>query len=82
MRRPNVVNARILVKYWRYAVVAIAVIAAVITPTPDPVNMGIVMIPLLVLYAFSILLAAIARRGAQVPALLDPSERDAEPPQS
>lgn len=72
----NVVNAHMLVKYWRYAIVAIAVIAAVITPTPDPVNMGIVMVPLIVLYGFSIVMTAIARRGAQVPALLDPSEKD------
>lgn len=72
----NVINARVLLKYWRYAIVAIAVIAAVITPTPDPVNMGIVMVPLIVLYGFSIVMTAIARRGAQVPALLDPSEKD------
>ena len=67
----NVVSARALAKYWRYALVSIAVIAAVITPTPDPVNMGIVMLPLIVLYGFSIVMAAIARRGAQVPAMLD-----------
>lgn len=72
----NVINAKVLVKYWRYAIVAMAVIAAVITPTPDPVNMSIVMVPLILLYGFSIVMAAIARRGAQVPAMLDPSEKD------
>ena len=45
------------------AVVAIAVLAAAITPTVDPVNMGLVMAPLSALYLLSILLAALARRG-------------------
>ena len=72
----NVVSARMLVKYWRFSIVAVAVIAAVITPTPDPVNMAIVMLPLIVLYGFSIVMAFLARRGAQVPAMLDPGEQD------
>jgi len=74
LAKMNVVSARILAQYWRYAIVAVAIIAAVITPTPDPVNMGIVMLPLMVLYGFSIVMAAIARRGAEVPAMLDPGE--------
>lgn len=71
----NVVNARLLARQWRYAIVIIAIVAAVITPTPDPINMGLVMAPLLVLYVISIGLAALARRGATVPAMLDPDER-------
>jgi Sec-independent protein secretion pathway component TatC len=39
-----------------------AVVAALITPTSDPVNMGIMMLPLFVLYLISILFAVIARR--------------------
>jgi sec-independent protein translocase protein TatC len=35
----GVVNAGMLLKYWRYAVIVIAVVSAVITPTVDPVNM-------------------------------------------
>jgi len=42
-------------------VVGIAVLAAFITPTPDPINMGLIMLPLLVLYFFGILLAWIAQ---------------------
>ena len=68
----NVLNARVLTRQWRYAIVIIAVAAALITPTPDPVNMMIVMAPLVVLYVISIGLAALARRGATVPAMLDP----------
>jgi sec-independent protein translocase protein TatC len=38
-------------------------VASAITPTVDPVNMGLVMLPLMALYVVSILLAALARRG-------------------
>jgi len=57
------VRARMLWEGWRIAVVAIAVLAAAVTPTVDPVNMGLVMAPMIVLYLISILLAAIAERG-------------------
>lgn len=57
------VTARQLLGGWRYAVVAMAVLAAGVTPTVDPVNMGLVMLPLGVLYLISIILAAIAGRG-------------------
>lgn len=63
LAKMKIVNARQLASGWRYAVVAIAVAAAMITPTIDPVNMGLVMAPLLGLYVISIGLAAIAGRG-------------------
>jgi sec-independent protein translocase protein TatC len=58
-----------LVQQWRLAVVIIAVVAAIITPTIDPVNMSLVMLPLLLLYLLSIGLAylANARRGSVTP---------------
>jgi sec-independent protein translocase protein TatC len=55
------VKARVLAKQWRIAIVIIAVVGALITPTVDPVNMTLVMLPMIVLYAFSILLAFIAQ---------------------
>lgn len=57
------VRARTLLRGWRYAIVGIAVLAAVITPTVDPVNMSLVMAPMIVLYFLSIGLAAFAERG-------------------
>jgi sec-independent protein translocase protein TatC len=54
----KVVNARMLLKNWRIAIVIIAIVAAVITPTGDPINMGLFMAPLIVLYLLSVLLAA------------------------
>lgn len=57
------ITARQLLGWWRYAVVAMAILAAAVTPTVDPVNMGLVMAPLMALYVISIVLAAIVGRG-------------------
>ena len=46
----------------RVALLLIAVLAAVVTPTPDPVNMALVMAPLILLYGLSIVLARMAYR--------------------
>lgn len=59
----GMVKAEVLLKQWRLAIVIIAVVAALITPTVDPVNMSLGMIPLIVLYFLSILLARIAQVG-------------------
>jgi sec-independent protein translocase protein TatC len=59
----KIVNAKMLLKQWRVAIVVIAIVAAVVTPTPDPVNMSLLMAPLFVLYMLSILFAYLARRG-------------------
>jgi sec-independent protein translocase protein TatC len=53
---------KMLLSRWRIAVVIIAIMAAVITPTPDPVNMMIVFIPLLGLYFLGIATSYIASR--------------------
>ncbi len=60
----GLVNANVLAKQWRFAIVIIAVISALITPTVDPVNMSLVMGPMIILYFFSILLAKIAQPHA------------------
>jgi sec-independent protein translocase protein TatC len=59
----GVLTASGLSRQWRSAVVLAAVAAALITPTVDPVNMFLVMGPLLALYAISIGLVWI---GSQV----------------
>jgi sec-independent protein translocase protein TatC len=55
--RLGLVRARQLLKFWRYAVIIIFVIAAVITPTPDPYNQSLVAGPLFFLYFVGILFA-------------------------
>ena len=54
------VRPQVLVQQWRLAIVVIAVVAAAVTPTVDPVNMSIVMVPLILLYFVSILLSYLA----------------------
>lgn len=58
----GLVSTVALMRNWRIAIIGAAVAAAVITPTIDPVNMLLVMAPLLVLYLLSIMLVYISRR--------------------
>ncbi len=60
--RLGIISARQLAKSRGYVVLGIAVVAAVATPTPDPVTMLIAMAPLLVLFELSVLLARILER--------------------
>lgn len=59
----KVLTAKQLLSGWRYAIVGMAVVAAGVTPTVDPINMGLVMAPLMALYLVSIALAALVGRG-------------------
>ena len=60
LAKAKIVNTGMLLKNWRVAIVLIAVLAAIVTPTPDPINMGIVAAPLVVLYLLSIILTLFA----------------------
>ncbi|MCW3064475.1 MAG: Sec-independent protein translocase, TatC subunit [Solirubrobacterales bacterium] len=61
--RVGIINARFLIRNWRYAIVLIAVLAALL-PGVDPVTTMLEMIPLLLLYGLSILLLLVADRRA------------------
>jgi len=63
--RLGLVTSRQLAKGRRYALLGIAVLAAIITPTPDAFNMLLVMAPLLVLYELGIVFAWFAGRARQ-----------------
>jgi sec-independent protein translocase protein TatC len=67
--RLGLVTARQLAHNRGYIILGIAVVAAVATPTPDPVTMIVAMAPLLVLFELSIVLARIfeRRRAAAEP---------------
>ena len=60
LAKAGVIDAQTLSKNRKYAIIAIAVLAAVITPTVDPLNMALVMGPLIVLYELGVILAKIA----------------------
>ena len=57
------IKPKILAEQWRIAIVIISIFAAAITPTIDPVNMGLVMLPMSLLYFVSIGLSYIAYAG-------------------
>lgn len=61
LARFNIITAQVLLKQWRFAIVIIAIIAAMITPTVDPVNMMLLMAPLFAIYMLSVLFAMAAR---------------------
>jgi sec-independent protein translocase protein TatC len=56
----GLMSARKYLSYWRHAVVLIFVVAAVVTPTPDPFNLALVAAPLLLLYGLGIVLSRFA----------------------
>jgi sec-independent protein translocase protein TatC len=56
----KILSPSVLLKNWRIAVVVISVLSAIITPTIDPINMLLVMVPLMLLYGLSILLSLLA----------------------
>ncbi len=54
LTRLGIVTWRKLLSWWRYAVVIIMIVSAIITPTPDPINMSIVAVPMVILYILGI----------------------------
>ena len=60
--RVGIITANTLREQWRVAVVIIAVLAAIITPSVDPITMLLTMLPLNILYGLSIVLAHVAQR--------------------
>ena len=66
LSRMGLVSGPALLKVWRQAFVVIAIVAAAITPTVDPVNMAIVMLPLIVLFFGSVGLAYILYKPREV----------------
>ncbi|GBD07695.1 Sec-independent protein translocase protein TatC [bacterium HR21] len=58
----GIVRAEFLRRYRRHAIVLILIIAAVLTPTPDPVNQLIFAFPLWVLYELGILVVRLIER--------------------
>jgi sec-independent protein translocase protein TatC len=55
----GIITHKWMIRNFKYAILAIFVISAVITPTPDMINQGILAVPMIVLYGLSILIAFI-----------------------
>ena len=60
LAKVNLVSVKRLSQYRKYAILAVFIVAAAITPTPDPFNQTLVAIPLYLLYELGILFARFA----------------------
>lgn len=58
----DLVTPAFLRKYWKYAVVIILIVAAIVTP-PDVVSQTIVAVPMLIIYEISILISKVVTRN-------------------
>ncbi|HPW16858.1 MAG TPA: twin-arginine translocase subunit TatC [Candidatus Aminicenantes bacterium] len=65
LAKMGLVTAGWMVRNFKYAVLVVFIVAAVITPTPDVVTQSIVAVPMLVLYGLSILIALAVGRGKE-----------------
>jgi sec-independent protein translocase protein TatC len=63
----GVVNAKMLSKQRRYAILIIFIAAAILTPSPDVFSQILMAIPLMVLYEVSIIVVKFARRDKPAP---------------
>ena len=58
----HVVNASFLTRHRRYALLIMAILSAVLTPTPDVFNMALMGVPLYLLFEIGVLLVKIIER--------------------
>lgn len=63
----GMLSSAFLISNWRIAIVIMIVVAAIITPTQDPLNLSIASAPLILLYGVSILIVRLVERGRKVP---------------
>jgi len=61
------VRPRQLVEGWRVAFMLIVVLAAVITPSGDPITLALLSVPLAIFYFIAILIGYLATRGRVSP---------------
>jgi sec-independent protein translocase protein TatC len=67
LARVGLIDHHFLIRHYRYAIVAIALLAAILTP-PDLVAQLLLMLPLGVLYGIGIGVAYFARPKSKAPA--------------
>lgn len=78
LARTGLVSGPKLLSFWRQAIIIVAIAAAAITPTVDPVNMTLVMGPLIILYGVSVALAYLLYKPREI---RDFSEESFIPPE-
>ncbi|MDD5169288.1 MAG: twin-arginine translocase subunit TatC [Syntrophales bacterium] len=78
MARLGIVNAKMLRKQRRYAILIIFIVAAVLTPSPDAFSQILMAIPLMFLYEISIFLSKFAEKKRTRAASPVPEEEEDE----
>jgi sec-independent protein translocase protein TatC len=58
----GVITPQQLIKSWRYALIGIVVVAAVITPSGDPISLAALAVPMTILYFLSYLVGLLFQR--------------------
>jgi sec-independent protein translocase protein TatC len=64
----NALTPRTLIKQWRYSIVSIFLVSAVITPSGDPISLMALTVPLTVLYLLAVLIGWLLTRRRPVTA--------------
>ena len=67
LAKVGVVNSRMLLKWWRLAIVGAFVISAIVTPSIDPITQTLVAGPMIVLYFLGIALAKLVEKSPIIP---------------
>ena len=62
----GILTPELLVRYRKYSIVGVFIIAAILTPSPDPLTMLIVASPMLILYEAGIIVARIVFRKKRI----------------
>ena len=66
LARMGIINGRMMTLYRRHAIVAIVIVAAIITPTTDVFTLFVVSMPILLLYELSILIVRMTGNNQQI----------------
>jgi sec-independent protein translocase protein TatC len=80
LARLGIVDHRTLLHWFRYAIVMIFIVAAVLTPSPDMASQFLMAGPLLFLYIVSIGVAFVVARPRRAPATDDAPSSDTPAP--
>ena len=63
LSKMGIISAKFMIKHFKYAVLIVFIVAAIITPTPDPITQSIIAFPMLGLYSLGILIAMVVEKG-------------------
>jgi sec-independent protein translocase protein TatC len=74
----ELVDAPMLKKYRRHAIVANTILAAALTPTPDPFSMILLAVPMILMYELSIIIAGYVNPVSSAPAVRETDDEHEE----